>query len=165
MEDLRIELRPEAEGDVAFLANLYRDTRRREVAAWGWPPQQEAVFLNMQFEAQRQGYRQMYPNATGRIIRVAEIDVGRLLVNEDSSAMHLIDIALVEEYRNRGIGTQLLNELQRECDLRQMALRLHVLAANPARRFYRRLGFKEVSADEIYVRMERSPKPASEGAS
>lgn len=165
MEDLRIELRPEAEGDVAFLANLYRDTRRREVAAWGWPPQQAAVFLNMQFEAQRRGYRQMYPNATGRIIQLAEIDAGRLLVNEDSSAMHLIDIALLEGYRNRGIGTHLLNELQRECDLRQATLRLHVLAANPARRLYRRLGFEELSADEVYVQMERSRRPAFEGAS
>lgn len=165
MEDLRIELRPEAEGDAAFLARLYCDTRRHEVAAWGWPPAQEELFLTMQFEAQRRGYRQTYPNAVGRIVRVVETDAGRLLVNEESSSIHLIDIALLEEYRNRGIGTQLLNELQRECDLRQMALRLHVLAVSPARRLYRRMGLEEVGADEIYIQMERSPKPASGGAS
>ena len=164
MEDLRIELRPEAEGDVAFLARLYRDTRRREVSAWGWAPEQEDTFLAMQFEAQRRGYRQMYPNALGRIVRVAETDAGRLLVNEENSAIHLIDIALLGEYRNRGIGSYLLTELQRECDLRQMALRLHVLAASPARRLYRRLGFEETGADEIYVQMERSPKLAYEGS-
>lgn len=163
MVDLRLTLRPEAEGDLAFLANLYRDTRRHEVAAWGWPPAQEELFLTMQFEAQRRGYRQMYPNAMGRIVAVAETDAGRLLVNEESSAMRLIDIALLEEFRNRGIGTHLLTELQQECDSRQVALRLHVLAASPARRLYRRMGFEEVGADEIYVQMERCPKPASEG--
>ncbi len=76
---------------------------------------------------------------------------GRLLVNEESSAMHLIDIALLEDYRNRGIGTHLLNELKRECDSRQMTLRLHVLAVSPARGLYRRMGFAEVGADvDIY---------------
>ena len=116
--------RGQAEGDAAFLSRLYCDTRRNEVAAWGWAPAQEELFLTMQFDAQRRGYRQRYPNAVGRIVRIAETDAGRLLVNEESSAMHLIDIALLEEYRNRGIGTHLIHELQRECDLRQMALRL-----------------------------------------
>jgi ribosomal protein S18 acetylase RimI-like enzyme len=101
----------------------------------------------------------------GQIICVGETDAGRLLVNEESSAIYLIDIALLGEYRNRGIGTHLLNDLQRECDLRQMALRLHCLAASPVRRLYRRLGLEEVGADEIYVRMERSPKPALKGVS
>ena len=165
MVNLQITLRPEVEGDVAFLFRLYRDTRSREVAGWGWPPEQEELFLSMQFEAQRRGYWQMYPEATGRIIRAAETDVGRLLVNETDSSLHLIDIAVLEAYRNGGIGTHLLTQLQQECDFRKKTLRLHVLAASPARRLYRRLGLEEMSADEIYVQMERSPRPASERVS
>ena len=165
MEALRIELRPEDEGDVVFLARLYCDTRRHEVAAWGWPPAQEDMFLTMQFEAQRRGYRQMYPNAVRQIVRVEETDAGRLLVNEESSAIQLIDIALLAEYRNRGIGTRLINELQQECDLRQVALRLHVLAVSPARRLYRRMGLEEVGVNEIYIQMVRNPIPASERVS
>jgi ribosomal protein S18 acetylase RimI-like enzyme len=164
MEDLQIDLRPETEGDLEFLAALYRDTRRHEVAGWGWPSDQQALFLNMQFEAQRRGYRQMYPDAMGRLVYVQGTRAGRMLVNEEHAVMHLIDIALLEEYRNRGLGTHLLTELQRECDLRKLALELRVLAVSPARRLYRRLGFEEVNLDEIYIQMERSPMPAFEGS-
>jgi GNAT superfamily N-acetyltransferase len=163
MENLQIDWRPETEADAEFLAALYRDTRRWEVAGWGWPPEQQALFLNMQFDARRRGYGQMYPAAAGRIIRVSGADAGRMLVNEESAALHLIDVALLEEYRNRGIGTHLLTELQRDCDHRQLPLRLRVMAESPARRLYLRLGLKEVSADGIYVQMERSPMPVSEG--
>jgi ribosomal protein S18 acetylase RimI-like enzyme len=145
MEDLPIELRPESEDDREFLARLYRDTRAEEMAQWGWPPEQQALFLNMQFEAQRRGFRQSFPNAAGRIVRVGDADAGRMLVAEETLEMHLVDIALLTEYRNRGVGTELLTGLQRECERRRLPLRLQVFAVNPARQLYRRLGFNETS--------------------
>lgn len=163
MGDLRIELRPETEEDAEFLARLYRETRAAEVAQWGWPPEQQALFLKMQFEAQRRGLRQSYPDAAGRIIRVGNADAGRMLVAEKPDEIHLVDIALLEAYRNRGVGTELLIGLQGDCERRKVPLRLQVLVGNSARRLYLRLGFVETSADAMYVRMEWRPALASEG--
>src|SRR5882762_8548929 len=154
MGDLRVELRAEEEGDGEFLARLYRDTRQSEVAQWGWPPEQESLFLKMQFEAQRRAFRQNFPAAAGQIVCIADAAAGRILVAEEPAGMHLIDIALLEEYRNRGVGTELISRLQRECERRKIAMRLQVLAVNPARQFYHRLGFEEASRDSVYVQME-----------
>jgi ribosomal protein S18 acetylase RimI-like enzyme len=162
MGDLRVELRPEAEGDGEFLSRLYLDTRRQEVAQWGWPPEQESLFLKMQFEAQRRAFRQNFPDALGQIVCIADAAAGRILVAEETAGMHLIDIALLEEYRNRGVGTELLSGLLRECGLRKMAMRLEVLAVNPARRLYQRLGFEEASRDSMYVQMEWHAAPSPE---
>ena len=68
--------------------------------------------------------------------------------------MHLIDIALLEEHRNRGVGTQLLRQLLEECATRRDTLRLQVLQDNPAIWLYRRLGFVKAGADPMYVQME-----------
>jgi len=168
MGNLTIEMRPETGADREFLARLYRDTRRREVAAWGWPPEQQAIFLDMQFEAQRRNYLQVFPNAEGRIVRIAgEQDAGRILLAEDAAGVHLIDIALLEAYRNRGMGRELLTQLQADCRERGVALRLQVLAANPARRLYLRMGFAEESAEAgshaMYLRMVWHPAASPEG--
>lgn len=143
--------------DRQFLARLYGDTRRHEVSAWGWPLDRQEMFLNMQFEAQYRSYREVFPAATDSIVLVNDSPAGRLLVDRGQVAIHLIDIALLEEHRNSGIGERLLRRLLRECEVRSCALRLQVLQANRAIGLYRRLGFTQSSADAMYVQMEWLP--------
>src|SRR5271170_8511180 len=127
MLDSRITLREATPDDAPFLARLYRDTRRQEVAAWGWPPEQQDWFLRMQFDAQRRSYLAAFPDAVDHIICLGDSAVGRVLVERNSALMHLIDIALLEEYRNRGVGTGLLRQLLQECETQGRALLLQVL--------------------------------------
>ena len=54
-----------------------------------------------------------------------------------------MDIALLPEYRGRGIGTALLEELLVEADATGRRVTIHVERFNPARRLYERLGFVE----------------------
>jgi ribosomal protein S18 acetylase RimI-like enzyme len=144
-------------GDMEFLFRLYSDTRRREVGAWGWPPVQQDMFLRMQFEAQRRSYQAAFPAALDRIVFLDGSPAGRMMIAREPAGMHLIDIALLEEHCNRGVGTYLLRQLLEECDARGDTLRLHVRRGNPAIRLYLRLGFLETGADEMYVQMARSP--------
>jgi ribosomal protein S18 acetylase RimI-like enzyme len=140
-----------------FLACLYADTRRREVAAWGWPEAQQEMFLRMQFDAQRHSYQAAFPGAEDRIVCLDGSAAGRMMVGREPAGMRLIDIALHEEHRNRGVGTHLLRQLIEECNSRGDTLRLHVRQDNRAIRLYLRLGFVATGADEMYVQMERSP--------
>src|SRR5271170_8518552 len=105
MLDTLITLRASTPEDTAFLLHLYCDTRRQEVAAWGWPLEQQEWFLRMQFDAQRRSYLAAFPGAVDQIICLDNSAVGRMLVGEEPAGMRLIDIALLGEHRNRGVGT------------------------------------------------------------
>jgi ribosomal protein S18 acetylase RimI-like enzyme len=153
-EDLEIvELRDAQPSDLPFLFSLYCDVRAPELAAWGWPAAQQDAFLRMQFEAQRQSFLAAYPESNHSIVSVAGVPMGRRLVARTSDGLHLVDIALLAAYRNRGIGTRLIEELFDNCSRSECALNLNVLRGNPAMRLYQRLGFQEIGADAMYIQM------------
>jgi len=153
MIDDQITLRNATREDMPFLSRLYFDTRRQEVDAWGWPVAQQEWFLRMQFEAQSRSYRASFPGAVDRIVCLEGLPAGRILVGEEHGARHLIDIALLEEHRNRGIGSMLIRRLLQECELQGRSLSLQVLQGNAAIRLYRRLGIVESGTDQMYVQM------------
>ena len=154
MIESQITLRDAAPEDMQFLGSLYCDTRRPEVSSWGWPAQQQESFLRMQFDAQYRSYKAAFPDAIDSIVCSEGDPVGRLLVRRETASVHLIDIALVEDQRNRGIGSELIRCLLRECELQGRSLRLQVLQGNPAVRLYQRLGFLQSSSDQMYVQMQ-----------
>jgi GNAT superfamily N-acetyltransferase len=158
-----IALREGTAEDLPFLARLYRDTRRQELEGWGLPQEQREWFLQMQFDARQRSYEAAFPNAEDRIVCMEDAPVGRMLLHREPAGLQLIDLALLEEYRNQGLGTELLRRLQRECEREKIALSLQVLTVNPAMRLYLRLGFAEVSADPMYARLEWLPSSSSEG--
>jgi len=153
----KVTLRNSTRDDMGFLARLYGDARRGEVAEWGWPQAQQEMFLRMQFDAQHRSYQAGFSGAEDRIVCLDGSPAGRMMVAREPEGMRLIDIALLEEYRNRGVGTLLLLQLLEECNDHGDTLRLHVRQGNPAIRLYLRLGFVQTGADEMYVQMKRSP--------
>ena len=71
----------------------------------------------------------------------------------------MIDIALLPEYRNSGIGTQLLRELLEEAQLTNKKIVIHVENFNPAYHWYLKLGFKQIEDKGVYQYMEWYPDP------
>jgi len=60
----------------------------------------------------------------------------------DEQQIRLLDIALLKEFQNRGVGTLLLRRLMDEAAQMQKPLRHMVFVLNNnAHRFYERLGF------------------------
>lgn len=110
------------------------------MAAWGWGPTQQQAFLNLQFRAQQAHYAE-YSNTDHQIVLDGERPVGRLLVSELDDEFRLVDIALLPEYRNTGIGAALIGALLEKAAQSGKAVRLHVMKTNRARRIYQRLGF------------------------
>lgn len=155
---MAIALRPYQDPDRDFLFKLYASTRLDEIAPFGWPPAQQDAFLRMQFTAQQQWYSMSYAKAEHQIIEHDGAPIGRLMVSWQQPAAVLIDIALLPEYRAKGIGSALLRELIEQCDQRKLPFRLQVLRTNPALRLYERLGFVRTEEDQIYIHMERPPK-------
>jgi ribosomal protein S18 acetylase RimI-like enzyme len=152
-----VTLRPSLPEDQEFLFAVYASTRDEELSLWGWDDDQKHGFLDMQFRAQNQQYRLSYPQADSSVILLDDHPVGRLLVDRNGPDITLVDIALLPEYRNRRIGTTLIQSILAEATGAQKNVALHVLRGSAAARLYERLGFTMVSEDGFYLEMKRTP--------
>jgi ribosomal protein S18 acetylase RimI-like enzyme len=155
-----ITLDPVCSSDEAFLYQTYASTRAEEVALTGWSAEKQEEFLHMQYEAQSRSYLVQTPEAKYFVIRCDGIAAGRLIVERTADEIHVIDIALIPDFRRRGIGSALMRTMIQEAEQDAKAVRLFVEQFNPALRWYERLGFRVVSAGPIYFEMVWRPVQA-----
>lgn len=150
---MTIHLRHVETSDDDFLFSVYASTRGVEMNLVNWTATQKEAFLRMQFRAQRQQYQLTYPDAVDQIIEFNGVSAGRWIVDRSASETVLVDIALLPDFRNLGLGTSLLRSLQAE----GKKIILHVIRTNPAANLYQRLGFVFVAEEAFYSAMEWSP--------
>lgn len=154
-----VALRDLRSDDDEFLYRVYAGTRLEELAPLGWSGEQVNAFLRMQHEAQRSDYWRNCDTARFNVVTCDGVDAGRLYVERCAGELRIIDIALLAEYRGRGIGSFLLSQLLAEADEAGLVLRIHVEHDNPAQHLYLRLGFAFCGdTDSIYRLMERLPR-------
>jgi len=149
----RITLDPALSSDETFLYQTFASTRADEMALTGWNAAQQEAFLRMQYEAQRSSYRMQMPGAEYWVIRSDEIAAGRLILNRTPEEIHVVDIALLPQFRGLGIGGTLMRAIMKDAAQAAEAVTLHVERFNPALRWYERLGFSVVSSGPIYLEM------------
>jgi len=153
-DSVSITLRPALPEDEAFLCAVYASTRRDELAACGWDQAQQEAFLQMQFNCQRQSYGWQYPRAEHQVILRDGQPVGRIIVHRTEEEILLVDIALLPEHRNAGIGGALVRDLFAEASTAGKPVRLHVERFNRARQLYERLGFVCIGDTGMHFLME-----------
>jgi GNAT superfamily N-acetyltransferase len=159
-----ITLHPANDGDELFLYQVYASTRAEEMDLVNWNAEQKQAFLQMQFTAQREHYRLHYPAAEYSVIWRDRDCAGRLIVDRSADKILLMDIALLPEYRNAGIGTGLVRGLQDEASQTGRPLRLHVEFFNRALKLYERMGFRQVDELGVYYEMEWRPGGAGDAS-
>jgi ribosomal protein S18 acetylase RimI-like enzyme len=148
-----ITVRAEQIEDEAFLFELYCSTRRQELDAWGWTPSMQDGFLKMQFRA-TQGHRRAYPQADYQIVLLDGLKAGRLAVHRNRDEVHLVDLALLPQFRNGGVGTELIRQLCHEAEAAKQTVRLQLLKGNRAERLFRRLGFVKIDETELHAELK-----------
>jgi ribosomal protein S18 acetylase RimI-like enzyme len=153
---VRISLRAASAGDTEFLVRVYASTRQEEMASWGWDSKRQASFVRMQFDMRHRGYVAAYPTAETSVISVDDAAAGSIIIFRSPGEIRLLDIALLPEFRGRGIGAELIGVLISEATRSGSPLRLSVLRGNRAAHLYQRLGFVARGGDEMYSEMERA---------
>jgi ribosomal protein S18 acetylase RimI-like enzyme len=155
-----IGLRPATDADSNFLYTVYGETRREELAVTGWDDGQKEAFLRMQFDLQDSHYRQHYHGASYELILACGAPAGRLYLHRTAVEIRIMDIALLPQFRGRGIGGRIMESLVREADREGQSITLHVERNNKVLGFYERIGFRIAGEHGVYYFMER---PAEQG--
>lgn len=143
-----LHLRPITSCDEEALCRIYASTRTEEMEQIvNWSPVQKQAFLEWQFRTQHQYYSEYYPGASFWLLELDGEAIGRLYLQalHTDGSVRIIDITLLPQWRNRGIGQQLLLDIMDFATQRNRAITIHVESFNPAMRLYQRLGFELVS--------------------
>ena len=155
-----LSCRPESPDDEVFLHQVYASTRQEELDLTNWSQEVRKAFVDSQFQAMRRGYASQFPDGEFSIIMLGGQRVGRMVVDRGENVIHLVDIALLPEYRGQGIGSFYLSELAAEAARAQKVLRLHVFKGSRPWRLYERLGFVKIDETGPYEHLEWRPGAA-----
>ena len=153
-----VALRAVQTEDEDFLLGVYAASRADEMALVDWDEAQKMAFLRSQFEAQYAAYHERFPDAEYSIILYKGSPVGRFWIGRTPEQIRLLDIAILSEFQNQGIGAVLLKSLLAESEAAGVPLWHMVFKMNTAAmRFYERFGFAPIEDVGAYIHMERKP--------
>ena len=162
MQPPTISLRLATEADQPFLRRLFHECRFDEFAALG--NETATRLLASQFEIQDRSYRARFDVGGSNIITVDDLPVGRIWVHCDQTEWLLVDLAILPENRNTGLGTIFVQDLIAQAQQNDATVRLEVLADNiGAQRLYFRHGFMIETAAETVLHLVHRP-PAQRAA-
>ena len=134
--------------DAEFAFRVLKETMREYVeATWGTWREEEA----------RRETMELATSARMEVIELNQVPIGVQLVDRPRTHIQLVQLYIAKTFQRRGLGTQLVKRLLREASGSKLPVRLRVLAANPAKAFYERLGFVVVESTTERYFMEWSP--------
>jgi len=153
-----VQLRASDESDNELLYRIFVESHGDLAAAVAdWDDARKKSFLRSQFQIQQEQYRGHYPQARFDVVVADGQVIGNFYVAPGADELLLVDVNLLPEFRNRGIGGALLQDLLDESENSNKPVSLHVMQGNPAIRLYERIGFEVVAQEGVYSRMQRRP--------
>jgi ribosomal protein S18 acetylase RimI-like enzyme len=143
--------------DEPFLLEVYASTRMDELAATGWDEAQKQAFIALQFAAQQQHYKGSFPEGEHRIILVGNLRAGRIYVASSDREIRILDLTILPQYRDSGIGTSILQDILTEAKALNRPVRIYVESFNRSLRLFQRLGFRKADEAGLHFLMEWVP--------
>lgn len=150
-----ITFRPVADDDGEFLLRLYTETHGRVLASAGDDPQIQSL-VQMQCTIQQQQYA-AYPDADLMIILRNGEPIGRWYVQRKPEEFAVIDIAILPEYQQAGLGRAIMGDFLAEAGQRDLCVRAHAEKLGRAWLLWERMGFRVVGDDGVYLEILWSP--------
>jgi ribosomal protein S18 acetylase RimI-like enzyme len=136
--------------DDAFLFPLFCSTRT-EFSLLPLPPQQLELLLQQQYRLQQAGYAAQYPLAVTLVIEYQSVNIGKIVINKSNASVHVVDFAIVPQYRGCGYGSVILESVKAYAHINGATVCLSVDRQNVrARQLYLRLGFQSSEVTETH---------------
>ena len=150
-----LALRTIGSEDEAVFLELFSVVRSAELHLGTLDIAARAPLLRAQFEAQRRGYREQYPHADERLILRDGVPIGWVIVDRSGTDLRGIDIALRPDAQGNGLGTAIIQSLQREAADTGRSMVISVQRFNSrALDLYRRLGFWPTGETDVHITLE-----------
>lgn len=148
LQKVPLRLRRASAEDAEFAFRVLKETMREHaIATWGtWWEEESRRETNEQVSARKTEI--IEHNGTG---------VGIQLVKRTDTHIQLEQLYIAKAFQRRGLGTELLKRLMTEARESNLPIRLRVLAVNPARVWYERLGFLAIETTPERIFMEWRP--------
>jgi Acetyltransferases len=154
----KIFLRPvELPQEEDFWRKVFFDSVEWHFAPLALPENQMKTLLETQYQAQMLDYGENYPQAENSVIMFEGERAGRVIASTEHNDIHLIDLAVLSRFRNRGIGTAVLKYFFEESRRLNLPIRFYVEKGNRAFRLYERLGFRIVADVTSHFQMQWTP--------
>jgi len=122
-------LRPESPSDAEFLAAVFRVNALELYGAAG--PALEPM-IPLQYRSQLQAYAMAYPDARSEIVLSSDQPVGRLLTDRNDESLHVVDIAILPGWRQKGLARAALGVVQQRAAAASLAVTARVIVTNSA---------------------------------
>lgn len=138
-----------------FLTHVYADSRADELASIPWSDEQKIVFLRSQSSAQHGHYQKHFPGIDFDLVIQNDVPIGRLYVWRTPTSIRVVDITLLREHQQRGIGRTLMTALLAEAAEAGKSVEVSVSTLNSrAIRFYLQLGFVQTGVHGAHHSMK-----------
>jgi ribosomal protein S18 acetylase RimI-like enzyme len=145
MSAAAITFRPVTEADQEFLLSAYASTRAAEMAVVPWSAEQKEAFVKTQLAAQTHHYGIEYPEASHEVICRDGAAVGRLYLDRGTQRVHILDVTVLPEFRNAGVGSFVMRQILEEAGRNGLPVTIYVESFNPSLSLFRKLGFQVAS--------------------
>src|SRR5207245_10129528 len=104
-------------------------------------------------------YAAEYPGANHDIICLGQIPVGRIYLARKADELHILDITVLPQHRNAGIGSCVLRRLLHEAGETAKAVTIYIENFSPALSLFRQLEFLPVAERGFHLLLRWSPTP------
>jgi ribosomal protein S18 acetylase RimI-like enzyme len=153
-----LSVRPETAADEAFQFTLHESVKGAELALLPLAGPIRRQLLDMQFRAMTMSYRSSFPAGRFEIITLDEAPIGRLITDDRNGRLYIVYIALLPEWRNRGIGTALMTSvLDKPRRLGRTCEAIVAVDNQASLLLWSRLGFVERGRDDANIVMQFRP--------
>ena len=145
---MNIEIKEASEQDFNFAFEAKKQAMGPHIISkWGWDEDYQLTV-----------HKQSWEDKPWFVLLLNESLIGTVSIHHLKQHVRFGEFYLLDEFRGKGIGTQILQGFLAECDGQSKKVVLEYLKWNPVGSLYKRNGFKVTHENEIHYFMERDPK-------
>jgi ribosomal protein S18 acetylase RimI-like enzyme len=152
-----ILLKEKNENDSEFFMELFSEIKSSELHLDLWPEANRNQLIAMQFHAFEQCMKAEFPNSVDYLIVYQSGKAGRLQLDKNDNGIRIINISLLSAYRDKGLGTKIINGIITEANQKKIPVYLDVDKTNPAVNLYSKMGFSTYQQNDLKYSMIYNP--------
>ena len=151
-----LTLRPARTDDQEFLYRLFYSVYSEKLQLVPLNAEEKKTLVELMYQSFTRHYDSLAAGSDDRLVLLNNESIGRMILFQMREEIRLADLAILPQYRGRGIGTALISQVQTESMMSKRPVRLQVARFDRALKLYQRLGFYKTDAIGPHLHLEWS---------